>query len=189
MMTQSHYYHHHHHPTGYNRASRGHTWSYSPSLPATTRSFSQSPRKSIFKSSRSRLSVAGSVFPSYAERCGDCAGVASDQVCGSDGKTYRNSCELERISCKKYWDLRVVSQGPCRQDCPGIDLGMYTGWGLSRASNNGYCHHDFFRCCRAARSSGLGDEAVRSCCQARADKCFAFVAEKPWRSGVKKYGK
>ena len=23
----------------------------------------------------------------------------------------------------------------------------------------------------------------------RADKCFAFVAEKPWRSGVAKYGK
>ena len=23
----------------------------------------------------------------------------------------------------------------------------------------------------------------------RADKCFAFVAEKPWRSGITKYGK
>ena len=32
------------------------------------------------------------------------------QVCGSDGKTYRNSCELQYISCKKYWDLRVVSK-------------------------------------------------------------------------------
>ena len=87
VLSHSHYYHHH--PTGYNRVSRGHTWSYSPSLPATTRSFSQSPRKSIFKSSRSRLSVVGSVFPSYAERCGDCAGAGGGQVCGSDGKTYR----------------------------------------------------------------------------------------------------
>ena len=93
VASHSHYYHHH--PTGYNRVSRGHTWSYSPSspssfsLPATTRSFSQSPRKSIFKSSRSRLSVLGSVFPSYAERCGDCAGAGGSQVCGSDGKTYR----------------------------------------------------------------------------------------------------
>ena len=67
----------------------------------------------------------------------------------------RNSCELTYISCKKYWDLRevskvrvsgdidsnignsVVSQGPCAQDCPGVELGMYTGWGLSRASNKG----------------------------------------------------
>ena len=31
----------------------------------------------------------------------------------------------------------VVSQGPCAQDCPGVELGMYTGWGLSRASNKG----------------------------------------------------
>jgi len=133
--------------------------------------------------------LLGDTFPSYADRCGSCVGEPQSQVCGSDGKTYRNSCELKYISCKKYWDLREVSKGSCSQDCPGVNLGMYTGWGLSRASNNGYCHHDFFRCCKAARQAGLGANQVRSCCQARADKCFAFVAEKPWRSGVAKYGK
>ena len=30
-------------------------------------------------------------------------------MCGSDGKTYENSCELENVSCRKYWDIRVVS--------------------------------------------------------------------------------
>jgi len=154
-----------------------------------TRSFSSSPRKSIFKSTQPRLSVQGDRFPSYADRCGNCKGEPMSEVCGSDGKTYKNSCELKYISCKKYWDLREVSKGACASDCPGVTLGMYTGWGLSRASNNGYCHHDFFRCCKAAKKTGLPNSQIRSCCQARADKCFAFVAEKPWRSGITKYGK
>jgi len=152
------------------------------------RSFS-SPRNSINKSNKKRLSVKGDRFPSYADRCGNCAGQPSSQVCGSDGKTYKNSCELTYISCKKYWDLREVSKGACSSECPGVSLGMYTGWGLSRASNNGYCHHDFFRCCKAARKTGLPDSQIRTCCQRRADKCYAFVAEKPWRSGITKYGK
>ena len=100
-LSHSHYpqyyfprHHLHPHPTGYNRASRAHSWSSSSmspqsSLPAITRSFSQDPRKSIFKSGRARLAVAGQRFPSSAERCGDCAGAGQGQVCGSDWKTYR----------------------------------------------------------------------------------------------------
>lgn len=153
-----------------------------------SRSFS-SPRNSVYKSSSKRLSVQGDRFPSYADRCGNCKGEPRSEVCGSDGKTYKNSCELTYISCKKYWDLREVNKGACSSECPGLNLGMYTGWGLSRASNNGYCNHDFFRCCKAARKTGLPNSQIRSCCQARADKCFAFVAEKPWRSGITKYGK
>lgn len=70
-----------------------HYWGYSShyrqsSLPVS-RSFSQSPRKSIFQSSRPRLSVLGDRFPSYADRCGDCSAAPVSQVCGSDGKTYR----------------------------------------------------------------------------------------------------
>jgi len=160
-----------------------------PTLPKT-RSFS-APRNSVYsnKPHLKRLSVKGDSFPSYADRCGNCRGVPRSEVCGSDGKTYKNSCELTYISCKKYWDIREVSKGACVSDCPGVSLGMYTGWGLSRASNNGYCHHDFFRCCKAAKKTGLPNSQIRSCCQARADKCFAFVAEKPWRSGITKYGK
>jgi len=190
-LINSHYW-----PTGYNSLSSDHTWSWTPSTHHHTpqpvlspaRPFSIS-RNSFYSSKTNKWPVQGDIFPSYATRCGSCIGQPLSQVCGSDGKTYRNSCELQYTSCKKYWDLREVSKGACRQDCPGVDLGMYTGWGLSRASNNGYCHQDFFRCCKAARRVGLGYGQTKSCCQQRANKCFSFVAEKPWRSGVVRYGK
>ena len=71
--------------------SEAHYWAshYRQSSRPVSRSFSQSPSKSIFQSSRARLSVLGERFPSYAERCGDCSAAPLSQVCGSDGKTYR----------------------------------------------------------------------------------------------------
>ena len=251
-LTQSHYPHHHpryphHHPTGYNRLSRAHTWSFSPvssqaSLPVNTRSFSQDPRKSIFKSSRPRLSVYGERFPSSAERCGDCAGAGGGQVCGSDGKTYRwdqwevgeelmgVDCSGTPVSCSELpvWSTGTSGRsvrGPAVRTVPALTsactlAGVSPGPAItvSQISTSTPCPDMTFPqvtvittssavvarpalvVCLLAQSDPAvkpGEGERRTLNQAvllifflfRADKCFAFVAEKPWRSGVRKYGK
>ena len=120
--------------------SEAHYWGYSShyrqsSLPVS-RSFSQSPRKSIFQSSRPRLSVLGDRFPSYADRCGDCSAAPVSQVCGSDGKTYRwdNHCNILTSTLGLQELLRAGAcllqevLGPAGGECRALQRG------LSRAS-------------------------------------------------------
>jgi len=129
-------------------------------------------------------------FPNWADRCGEgCQGEPVQEVCGSDGKTYPNSCELEYFSCRKYWDIQEVSQGACESTCPGIEIGMFSGFGVFRATNKGGCNHDFFRCCKAARDMGLDGSEIKSCCNKRYTQCIDFVSSKPWKAGVERFGR
>uniref|UniRef100_A0A8C6YMC2 Follistatin like 3 n=1 Tax=Nothoprocta perdicaria TaxID=30464 RepID=A0A8C6YMC2_NOTPE len=40
------------------------------------------------------------------------------QVCGSDGVTYRDECELLTARCRDHPDLHVMYQGKCKSRCP-----------------------------------------------------------------------
>lgn len=42
-----------------------------------------------------------------------CEGKAEQTVCGSDGKDYRNECELHQHACKNQKNIRVQYQGHC----------------------------------------------------------------------------
>ncbi|XP_019637522.1 PREDICTED: agrin-like isoform X4 [Branchiostoma belcheri] len=47
-------------------------------------------------------------------------------VCGSDGKTYSNKCELEVASCNQQKHIRAVADMPCEDmDCGGAHCGPY----------------------------------------------------------------
>jgi hypothetical protein len=52
----------------------------------------------------------------------DCTGLpARLQVCGSDGATYNDECELRAARCRGHPDLRVMYRGRCQS--------MGWGWG------------------------------------------------------------
>lgn len=46
--------------------------------------------------------------------------VMSLPVCGSDGKTYTNECQLRRIECMKNSGVTKDRNGPCKTKAKGI---------------------------------------------------------------------
>ncbi|KAJ8507167.1 hypothetical protein ON010_g18997 [Phytophthora cinnamomi] len=61
-------------------------------------------------------SAADSSSGSSSSSCGSECSKVSDLVCGSDGITYLNSCELDNAKCVKGAKLKVLHGGMCRRD-------------------------------------------------------------------------
>ncbi|KAB1268253.1 Agrin [Camelus dromedarius] len=45
-----------------------------------------------------------------------CPGASATKVCGSDGVTYGNECQLRTIACRQGLDISIQSLGPCQGD-------------------------------------------------------------------------
>lgn len=45
--------------------------------------------------------------------CPQCEGQPDAQVCGTDGNTYPNECELRRTSCQEKKNIEVARAGSC----------------------------------------------------------------------------
>lgn len=57
----------------------------------------------------------------HCECVPNCEGLpAGFQVCGSDGATYRDECELRTARCRGHPDLRVMYRGRCQKSCAQV---------------------------------------------------------------------
>ena len=81
-------------------------------------------------------------FPGCPLACG----LIAAYVCGTDGKTYKNKCDLESEACHTAnTDLKVASQGMCKGITlfhPPIDLrSVYLLIAMNQLHNHTYQYH------------------------------------------------
>ncbi|XP_067302342.1 agrin isoform X3 [Pseudorasbora parva] len=76
----------------------------------------------------------------------NCQIVPRISVCGSDGNTYTNDCELKKARCEKQMDLLLQSQGPC----PDI---ISTSPELVASQ---HCSETVYGCCQDNKTTALG---------------------------------
>ncbi|XP_053546438.1 agrin isoform X2 [Bombina bombina] len=85
-----------------------------------------------------------------------CHAVLRNVVCGSDGTTYSNECELKKTRCERRQDLYMVAQGPCRATTTSSTPPMIP-----------HCSNTVYGCCpdNITAALGVGQAGCPSSCQ------------------------
>ncbi|PVD37045.1 hypothetical protein C0Q70_04038 [Pomacea canaliculata] len=92
-------------------------------------------RQLITIKSRGSCDVCADVVCEHGSRCenGVCVcpiicPTAGEAVCGTDGRTYVNRCELWKISCTQHIDIEVAKAGECEGDIDQSGSGEGSGF-------------------------------------------------------------
>ncbi|XP_058858363.1 agrin isoform X6 [Acipenser ruthenus] len=75
-----------------------------------------------------------------------CDNVPRNPVCGSDGKTHSNECELKKTRCEEQDDVQVMNQGPC-EAVPAP---------LAPTAMSQHCSQTVYGCCLDNTTAALG---------------------------------